>query len=242
MNTIGVICAPDDAVFGRAAERLAARGFDVEFLPPDEPIEPATIERLDALANRAVRRQSFAALSYADRNGVETWNGFVPTTILSCRLVALNALERIGCRVPDIAFEDPGDEAYVGMSRYCWDSPPAIGDEVEFYQRRVNAEPVRYRYYALNDGVETHLQTLAVRTALTERAPVLEEAEVRVELATRIRELLDRFDARAIAVDFVADEQEEFYAVDASPIPSFDGAGMDRHLADSLASLTTIGA
>ena len=42
MNTIGVICAPDDAVFGRAAERLAARGFDVEFLPPDEPIEPAT--------------------------------------------------------------------------------------------------------------------------------------------------------------------------------------------------------
>lgn len=241
MDTIGVICPPDDAVFGRAAERLAARGFDVEFLPPGEPIRPAEIDRLDALANRVARRQSFAALSYADRHGVETWNGFVPTTTLSCRLVALNALEQLGCLVPEVRFDDPG-EGYVGKTRYCWDGPPAIGGAVDFYQRQVSAEPMFYRYYALNDGVETHLQALTVRTTLTEQAPMIDETDVRVELATRIRELLDRFDARAIAVDFVADERDAFYAVDVTPVPTFDGAGMDRHLADSLASLTTIGA
>jgi len=241
MDTIGVICPPDDAVFGRAAERLAARGFDVEFLPPSEPISPAEIDALDALANRVARRQSFAALSYADRNGVETWNGFVPTTALSCRLVALNALDRIGCRVPEIRFDDPGD-GFVGTTRYRWDGPPAIGGAVDFYQQMVGDDSVRYRYYALDDGIETHLQALTVRTELSEHDGLLDETEVRVELATRIRELLNRFGARAIAVDFVADDRGEFYAVDMTPVPTFDGAGMVRHLADSLASLTTIGA
>lgn len=241
METIGLICAPDDAVFGRAAERLAARGFDVEFFPPGEPIRPSDIEALTALANQTTRRQSFAALSYADRNGVETWNGFVPTTVLSCRLVALNALESVGCRIPEIAFEKP-DEAFVGKSRYCWDGPPAIGENADFYQRRVSDESVVYRYYALNDGIETHLQALRIQSKLTDKDPILGETEIRVELATRIRELLDRFDARAVGVDFVVDGNDEFYAVDASPVPGFDGADMDHRIANSLASLTTIGA
>jgi hypothetical protein len=241
MDTIGVICEPDDAVFGRAAERLAARGFDVEFLRPGEPIRPDDIDALDALANSAVCRQSFAALSYADRNGVETWNGFFPTTALSCRLVVLNALEQIGYRVPEIAFERPEGE-FVGRSRFRWNGPTGVAAEPAFYQEAVAAEPAVERYYALDDGVETHLQALTVRTALTEKGPLLEETKVRVQLATRIRELLDRFDARAIGVDFVVDEHDECHAVDINPVPSFDGAGMDRRLADSLASLTTIGA
>lgn len=241
MDTIGVICEPDDAVFGRAAERLAARGFGVEFFPPGEPVQPDDIDTLDALANSAMCRQSFAALSYADRNGVETWNGFFPTTALSCRLVVLNALERVGYRVPKIAFEQP-EADYVGKSRFRWNGPAGVDGSTEFYQEAVGAEPAVERYYALDDGVETHLQALTVKTELTEQEPLLEETEVRVQLATRIRELLDRFDARAIGVDFVIDDYGECYAVDISPVPSFDGAGMDRRLADSLASLTTIGA
>ncbi|MBO4246929.1 hypothetical protein IL252_03725 [Halomicrobium sp. IBSBa] len=241
MDTIGVICEPDDAVFGRAAERLAARGFDVEFLPPGEPIRPEDIDALDALANRTICRQAFDALSYADRNGVETLNGFFPTTALSCRLVVLNALEQIGYRVPAIAFKKP-DADYVGKNRFRWDGPAGVDADPEFYQQAVGTEPSIERYYALDDGIETHLQALTIRTKLTERRPVLEETTVRVQLATRIRELLDRFDARAIGVDFVVDEHDECYAVDISPVPSFDGAGMERRLADSLASLTTIGA
>jgi len=241
MDTIGVICEPDDTVFGRAAERLAARGFGVEFFPPGEPIRPGDIDALDALANSAVCRQSFAALSYADRNGVETWNGFFPTTALSCRLIVLNALERIGYRVPEITFERP-DGDHVAKSRFRWNGSAGVDGDPEFYQEAIGAESAIERYYALDDGVETHLQALTVRTELTQQGPLLEETEVRVQLATRIRELLDGFDARAIGVDFVIDEHGECYAVDMTPVPGFEGAGMDRRLADSLASLTTIGA
>lgn len=241
MDTIGVICEPDDDVFGRAAERLAARGFNVKFLAPRDPIAPADIEALDALVSQTVSRQSFAALHYADRIGVETWNGFFPTTALSCRLVALNALERLGCLVPDISFEKPDGE-FVGKTRYAWDGPPSVGTDVDFYLEAVGADPLLHRYYALDDGVETHLQALTVHTELTEQGPIVEETDVQVELATRIRELLDRFDARALSVDFVTNDRGEHYAVDVDTVPSFDATGMDRRVADSLASLTTIGA
>jgi hypothetical protein len=241
MDTIGVICAPDDAVFGRVAERLAARGFHVEFFSPAEPIQPADIDALDALVNQSLRRQALTALHYADRNGIETWNGYLATTAFVSRLVALHALERVGCHVPRISFEKPDGE-YVEMTRYRWDCPPVISGGGDFYQEQVGTEPVVDRYYALNDGIETHLTTLQLRSKLTEHEPIVEETDVRVELATRIRELLDRFDARAIAVDFVAGEDGDFYAVGVDPVPGFDGADMDRRVADSMASLTTIGA
>jgi len=135
-----------------------------------------------------------------------------------------------------------GTGEYVEMTRYRWDCPPVISGGGDFYQEQVGTEPVVDRYYALNDGIETHLTTLQLRSKLTEHEPIVEETDVRVELATRIRELLDRFDARAIAVDFVAGEDGDFYAVGVDPVPSFDGADMDRRVADSMASLTTIGA
>lgn len=238
METIGIVCKADHPVFARAAERLAARGFGVEFFRPGEPVDREALDELAALANTVLSRRSFTTLLEADRVGLETWNGFTPTTVLSCRLVALNALEQLGCHVPATG-SSRSDGDTVRTSRFRWDQPTAIQED--FFVERVRSEPVGYRYYAVDDGIETHVHAMTVRSKLDGYRPAAEEADVDVELATRVRELLDRFEARTIAVDFVA-TREAFYAVDVDPAPDFFGAGLERHIADSMASLTTIGA
>ena len=238
METIGIVCEADHPVFGPAAERLAARGFGVEFFPPGEPVRREALDDLAALANTVLNRWSFAALREADRIGLETWNGFTPTTVLSCRLVALNALERLGCHVPaTVSSRSDGDA--VRTSRFRWDH--STPDREDLFVERVRSEPVTYRYYAVDDGVETHVQAMTVRSRPDGYRPTAEQADVDVELATRVRELLDRFEARTLAVDFVT-TREAFYAVDVDPAPDFFGAGLERNIADSMASLTTIGA
>jgi len=238
MDTIGIVCEADHPVFGRAAERLAARGFGVELFPPGEPFGAEALDGLDALANTTLSPWSFAALRHADRAGVETWNGYAPTTMLSCRLLALHALERLGCHVPATGTAETSRDT-VRRARFRWDQPPASRADVLL--EHVRTEPVTYRYYAVDDGVETHVHAMVVRSELDGYRPAAEEADVDVELATRVRELLDRFGARTVAVDFVA-TREAFYAVDVDPAPDFFGTDLDRRLADSFASLATIGA
>lgn len=240
MDRIGFICEPAHSVFSAVAERLSARGFDIRFFRPGDPIPEADIDDLAALVNRTLRPESFSALRYADQAGIETWNGFLPTTALACRLVAFHGLERVNCRIPDIWFEKPDCE-YVARTRYSWDGVPTDGDEGAFYQERVRTEPVEYRYFAVNDGRETHLRALRVRSELTGTERAFAEETVEVTLAASVRELLDRFDARALSVDF-AEGEDGFYALDVDPAPGFSGAGMERRIADSIASLTTIGA
>lgn len=239
MDTIGVICEPDHPVFWPVAERLAARGFDVRFFRPDEQVQQADLDELSALVNKKIRPASFAALHYADRTGIPTWNGFVATTALSCRLIALNALEAVGCRVPDVWFEKPDCE-YVAKTLYSWDGAPTLGGEGDFYQKRIKTDPIDYKYYAVDDGRETHVRALAVRSKLTGTKELVGQTDIDVSLAARVRELLDRFRARSIGVDFV-DGDDGFYALDVNPAPSFNGTGMGRNIADSIASLTTIG-
>lgn len=236
MDAIGFICEPDHPVFGPVAERLSARGFAVRFFRPGDPVPETDIDELSALANATIHPSSFAALYYADRTGVETWNGFTATTALSCRLVALAALERVGCRVPDVRFEKPEGE-YVGKHRFRWTG----SDDEGFYQERVRTDPVDYRYYAVDDGRETHLRALRIRTELTDSESVVADADVDITRAARVRELLDRFEARALGVDFTAGD-DGYYALDVIPSPSFYGTMLGRQIADSVASLTTIGA
>ena len=218
MDTIGIVCEADHPVFGRAAERLAARGFGVEFFPPGEPFGAEALDGLDALANTTLSPWSFAALRHADRAGVETWNGYAPTTMLSCRLLALHALERLGCHVPATGTAETSRDT-VRRARFRWDQPPASRADVLLEHVVDRVVPVGHRL----------------------GSDVLEEDDVDVELATRVRELLDRFGARTVAVDFVA-TREAFYAVDVDPAPDFFGTDLDRRLADSFASLATIGA
>lgn len=239
MDTIGVVSEPDHPVYSRVGERLAARGFDVQFLPPSRPLDRTAIDALDAFVNTAIRRQSFEALRYADRSGVETWNGFFPTTALSCRLLALDALDRLGCAVPELWLDSPSHPA-IRRRRFRWDDPPD-GTHDTFYQERVREEPFDYRYYAVDDGIDTHVTAVRIRTHLDEAELALEEADVDVALATRVRELLGRFDARALVVTFVPGADAD-YAVDVDLAPSFAGTELERRIADSWASLATIGA
>ncbi|AUG46808.1 hypothetical protein BVU17_04465 [Haloarcula taiwanensis] len=240
MDCIGFICEPEHPVFGAVAERLSARGFDVQFLRPGNPVAKADIDDLAALVNTTLRPESFSALWYADRTGTETWNGFLPTTALACRLVALHGLEQVGCRVPAVWFEKP-DCDYTARTRYSWDGVPADSDEGDFYQACVREEPVEYKYFAVDDGRETHLRAIRVRSEVTGLDRVVSEETVEVTLAARVRELLDRFGARALSVEFVEGESK-VYAQAVDPAPGFAGTGMERRVADSIASLTTIGA
>ena len=239
MDSIGFLCDPDHPAFWPAAERLAARGFDVEFLRPADPIRSDDVASLSALVSGVVHPSAFAALRCADRSGVPTWNGFLATTAFSSRLVTFEALSAVDCRVPDVRFDGPR-AGYVAAYPFAWDGGPT--ESAPFHIERVRTEPVDYRYYAVDDGRETHIRALELRAAPSDEAPVLQRTDVDVELAASVRELLDRLAARAVAVDFTHSASEEFYAVRATPTPTFTGAGMDRRVADSIASLTTIGA
>jgi len=241
MDSIGFICDPDHTLFRPIAQRLAARGFGVDFFRPTDPIAPADIDSLSALVNGVVHPVSFAALRCADSTGVPTWNGMAVTTALSARLVTLEALESVGCRVPRVQFDGP-KAGYEAGRRYAWEGPTTLGDTAPFYVERVRTAPVDYRYYAVDDGRETHMRAMELRSSLRDDEQVLERADVDVSLAAAVRELLDRFGARAVAVDFTRGSDGEFVALRATPTPTFTGAGMDRRVADSIASLTTIGA
>ena len=240
MDTIGFVCDPDHPAFGPVARRLTARGFEVEFFRPDGRVAPADVARLSALASGVVHPTAFAALRYADGEGIPTWNDWTAVAVLSARLVTLSALDAVGCRVPDVRFDGP-HEGYVPAYRHAWEGPTTLDDTAPFYVEAVGNDGVDYRYYAVDDGRETHMRALSVRTAVADDDPLLERAEVNVSLAAGVRELLDVLDARALAVDFTRDD-EAFYAVRATPTPTFTRAGMDRRVADSVASLTTLGA
>jgi len=240
MDTIGFICDPDQPVFRSVGQRLSARGFEVEFFRPTDPITPEDVDTLSALVNCRLHPASFAALHYADTRGIPTWNGFTMTTALSARLVAFEALDAAGCRVPSVQFDPTA--GYEAGQPYVWDGPTHLGESPPFYVERVRTGSVDHRYYAVDDGRETHMRALALRTSPRENSPLVDDADVDVSLAARVRGLLDLFDARAVAVDFTRGPDGEFYALRAIPTPSFLGAGMDRRVADSVASLTTIGA
>jgi len=241
MDCIGFICDPAHPVFRPVAQRLAARGFEIEFLRPTDDIGAGDIDALAALASGVVHPTAFAALRYADETGVPTWNGFLVSTVLSARLVTLEALSSVGCRVPSVRFDGPS-EGYVPGYRYAWDGPTELDEPAPFYVEAVGADGVDHRYYAVDDGRETHMRALAVRASVSDDAPLLKRTDVDVALAAAVRELLDVFGARGTAVDFTRGEDGEFYAVRATPTPTFTGTGMDRRVADSVASLTTIGA
>jgi len=240
MDSIGFVCDPDHPLFRPVAGRLAARGFEVEFHRPTEQVAPADVDALSALVGGEVHPTALAALRYADANGVRTWNGFATTVALSARLVTLEALDAVGCRVPDVRFDGPR-AGYAPGRRYDLDGSPALDGPAPFYVEAVGTEPVDHRYYAVDDGRETHMRALDVRRVVVDDEPVLQRADIDVSLAASVRELLDRFGARAVAVDFTEGEDGKFYAVRATPTPTFTGAGMDRRVADSVASLTTIG-
>ena len=241
MDSIGFVCDPDHPLFSPIAQRLASRGFDITFLRPTESITRADIDSLSALATGVVHPTSLAALRYADANEIPTWNGVTVTTALSARLVTLGALASVGCRVPDVRMDGPRD-GYAAGKQYVWDGSATLDGTGPFYVEQVGTESVDHRYYAVDDGRELHVRAVELQTSLNGDAPLISRTEVDVSRAAGVRELLELFGARAVAVDFTRGTDGAFYALRATPTPTFTGAGMDRRVADSVASLTTIGA
>jgi len=239
MDTIGVLADPDHPVFGGAAERLAARGFYVDLYPPADGVEREGLADLDAFAVADLGPDAIEALRRADGLGVETLNGAFAATALGSRLVAYHALAGLGCPVPRVWTSAPTQGPTRRRGRFRWPDPR--GPDGGFHQEVLPADAVRQRYYAVDDGVETHVTAIGLKRRLRERSRIVEDVEVEVERATRLRTLLERFGARTVAVDF-AGVDGEWYAIDVDPAPSYAHAGMERHLADALASLTTIGA
>lgn len=239
MDAIGVLTDPDHPVFGGAAERLAARGFHVDLYPPTDGVSADDVAEVDAFATAVLSPDAIATLQTADRAGVETFNGAVAATVLGSRFPAYSALEAVGCQVIETWPSPPAEVRTRRRDRFHWPDPgnPSGG----CYEAVIPSDPVRRRYYAVDDGVETHVTAIELKTRLRGREGVVEHLEVDVERATRLRTVLARLGARAVAVDF-AGRQGDWYAVDVDPAPDFVHADMERHLADALASLTTIGA
>lgn len=240
MDSIGLLCDPDHPLFGPVSERLVARGFDVTFFRPTDTISAEDIESLAAVVNGVLHPTTVGALRHADRVGIPTWNGFTATAALSARLVTLNALESVGCTVPAVRFDGP-TEGYVPSGRYTWDKAAQIGDSAPCYIERVRASDVDIRYYAVDDGLDTHVRAAKLNVRPTPDVPGLQRADVNVTLAAAVRELLELLESRAAAVDFTRGENGTMYALWATPVPSFAGVSMERRITDSVASLTTVG-
>jgi hypothetical protein len=240
MDPIGLLCDPEHPIFGPVSERLVARGFDVTFFRPTDPISPDDIESLSAIANGVLHPTTIGALRHADKVGVPSWNGFTATAVLSARLVMLSALESVGCTVPNVRFDGP-TEGYIPSGRYAWDESSQLNDSAPCYIEQVREDDVDIRYYAVDDGLETHVRASKLRFHPTPDESAVERTDVDVSLAAAVREVLELLESRAAAVDFTRGAGGTPYALWATPVPSFTGVNMERRVADSVASLTTIG-
>ncbi|MDY7082504.1 MAG: hypothetical protein SXQ77_08900 [Halobacteria archaeon] len=233
-KTIGIIVEADHPVYSVVADELRERGYDVRRFEPQRRIERAEVDELGLLVNKRMCPESFHALLYADRTDVPTWNSFVSNVVFTARLTALHALERVGFTVPDIYFEKPAGD-YVAKSLFDMDTndEPVIGGEGEFYQKLIRTQPVDYKHYAVAVGEELHTSVLKVKSKLFGEKEILGNAEADKTIIDRIRQLMKLTDSYGINVDIVEGENE-IYAVDVNPAPSFEGTGLEDELTDSM--------
>ncbi|MFB6155139.1 MAG: hypothetical protein ABEJ22_04530 [Haloferacaceae archaeon] len=233
-GVVGIICEADHDVFAAVADILRARSLEVRFFEPGRRLAPAEIDALDLLANKKVAPASIAAIRYAERHGVPTWNGY-STVLLGIRLVGLRALEAVGFDVPPVATEKPAEGDYVAKSYCDWyfEPDPERNGEGDLYQRLVPADPVDHKYYGVGDGEETRVVVLRTTSKLHGEKEYLGTVDPDPVLAARVRRLMGLADAQAIGVDVVWSEGVP-YAVDVNPAMSFRYAGMEDVLADSM--------
>lgn len=236
---IGLVCNPDHEVFAAVAAELEARGFEVAFLEPSRPVEPATIASLDLLANKKVTPASFRALRDAERLGVPTWNG-ATTMLLGARLVGLRALEAVGFAVPATTLEPPATP-YVAKPRFDWlgGPDPVVNGAGDVYQPLLPAAPVDDKYYGVDDGDRVHVRALRSRSKLYGEKEPLAVVEPDPAVAEKVRALMAKTDAQAIGVDVIWSRGEPV-AVDVNPSMSCRHVGLEPALADSMAARVSL--
>jgi hypothetical protein len=232
VSRIGIICRPDHHVFETVGRRLGDRGHEVTYFEPGRELSQRAIEELSLLVCKKVRPASIKALRLAERVGIATWNGLLPTTILASRLVMLEALSAVGFRVPPVTFEPP-EGRYVTKPLFSWDGDPKIGGTGGFYQPLLDTDGRDRKCYIVDDGKQLHAATVVCSSKLFGERRVLGHESTPERHVDRMGRLLSMMDTQALGVDVIEAEGTR-YAVDCNAAPSFREAGLESALTDSI--------
>jgi glutathione synthase/RimK-type ligase-like ATP-grasp enzyme len=231
---IGVTCSPDHPVFSVVGERLSKHGHRVTYFDPTEPVDRATLEALSLYVQKKTRPASVRTLRRAERLGVPTWNS--ATGVMACvsRFTQLCVLSGVGFDVPDASrTKPPGD--YVAKSLYHWDMSPEVNGEGDVYERLLPADPVDYKYYVVHDGTQYRTAVVRATSKLWGTKRIVGRAEPVADHVDRIVRLMARLKMRAVGVDLIRVE-DDWYAVDLNPCPSFRQTGLEDALVASIES------
>jgi hypothetical protein len=225
-------------VFGPVADTLSEAGRSVVFFEPGRPVPPAEIRGLSLLVNKKLGPETYRAMAAADRLGVPTWNGY-PAVLLGARAIGMQALERAGFAVPETTREPPIGP-YVAKPAFDWHlapDPEPYG-EAALYQPLLPADPIDYKYYAIDDGRRIHVRVLRARSKLYGDKEPLDLVRPDPVLAARVRGLMRLVDAQALGIDVVYVDGQP-YAVDVNPAMSFRHTGLEAEIAASLRACMT---
>ncbi|MFC5368718.1 histidine kinase [Salinirubrum litoreum] len=232
--TIGITVQPDHPVFGVVCDRLTARGHDVRFFDSNAPIPADDLRDLSLFVVKHTRPESIRALLAAERLGVPTWNSATGVQACATRFSQLCSLSGVGFTVPSASREKPAGD-YVSKRLYHWESAPEVNGEGDCYEELLDAEPVDYKYYVVDDGETHHPVVLRATSKLWGEKQVLGETTPHSEHVERIVSLMDALGMRGLGVDLVRVD-DDWYAVDLNPCPGFAETGLEDALVASIES------
>lgn len=232
-SCIGILCADDQPVFAAVAKRLRDAGYTVRFFDPRSELSSAQIDDLSLLVNKQVFPHMLPTLRYARRTGTLLWNNLSATIAFSSRLVGLRALEEVGFLVPQVTFAKPAGE-YVAKDNSIWNGDPELNGEGDFYQDLIPTKPIDYKYYAVDDGKQVHTAGRCVTSKLYGSKRFLRQIRDRPRLTSRLRHLVERADLRGVGVDFVKDDENQFWAVDVNLAAGYRHTGLEPALCESI--------
>lgn len=238
MNTdgdvrIGILCKSNKPVFTEVAERLRNTGYTVRFFHPRSELSASQIDDLSLVVNKKALPATLPALRHGRRTGKALWNNLQATILFSSRLTGLQALAEVGFLTPTVTFEKPEGE-YVAKRYYIWNGEPELNGEGDFYQELIPTRPVDYKYYAVNDGKRIHIAGRRVTSKLYGPKRFLSRIRIKPGLASRLRHLVERFDLRGVGVDFVKDDEDQFWAVDVNLAAGYRNTGLETALTTSI--------
>jgi hypothetical protein len=231
---IGITCSRDHPVFSVVTDRLSDRGHAVSHFDPTEPVDRETLASLSLFVNKKTRPASVRALVAAERLGLPTWNS--ATGVLACvsRFTQLCVLSGAGFAVP-AASPDPPPTDYVAKGRYHWQTTLEVNGDGDVYEELLPADPVDYKYYAVDDGSGLRTSVVRATSKLHGEKRVLGRADADPDVVGNVTSLMRRLGMRGLGVDVVR-VGEAWYAVDLNPCPSFVGSGLEDALVESIES------
>lgn len=231
---IGITCPDTHPVFSVVGDRLRERGHRVTYFDPHRRIPREELGTLSLFVNKQTRPASVQSLIDAERLGVPTWNS--ATGVLACvsRFSQLCVLSGVGFLIPAVSRSKfQGD--YVAKPLYHWDMDPQLNGDGDLYEELLDADPVDYKYYVVDDGQRCRSTVLRTTSKLYGEKRLIGESTPVPEHVTRIQSLMTELGMRALGVDLLR-VGEDWYAVDLNPCPSFTETGLEEVLVTSIES------